>query len=315
MIRTEHLYYFITVARTASINAAALELNVTPPAVSHALKKLEEDLSIPLFTRSSKGVDLTKAGKTLYPYAKDIISLLQAMENVANNLQNATKEVDLKQCVLFGEASIMDHFFSAISRRLYAKFPELDLIIADKPLRETLPEIEADPFCCSLVLLGSDIQQQLHENHPSISQFTVLSQKPVVLAKKNSQWIPSLLDKDHPTLSIEDVVSLPYIAVTWNTSSYHSFTNLLRSYGTPNIVNLAPSLSILGTFLENDIGVTLGIHNINTLTANKHTVEIPLDTHDDFTLDYVFLFNSEAEPTFIQYLIQIIQDSFAEVQL
>ena len=62
MLRIDHLYFFLAVAQTSSINAAAQQLNLTPPAISHALKKFERDLGLTLFTRSSKGVTLTDEG-------------------------------------------------------------------------------------------------------------------------------------------------------------------------------------------------------------------------------------------------------------
>ena len=73
MIRSDYLPYFITVAHTRSINAAALELGVTPPAVSHALKKLEEELGLILFTRSPQGVKLTAHGEIILPLAKNAL--------------------------------------------------------------------------------------------------------------------------------------------------------------------------------------------------------------------------------------------------
>lgn len=315
MIRTEDLYYFVTVVRTTSINSAALELDVTPPAISHALRKLENELNLPLLIRSSKGVEPTDAGKIIYSYAKEVIILIQTIESTADTLLHENTELELEQCIFFAEPSILDTFLPAISRRLYVKFPDIDLIIANKPIAESLSEIEEDPFCCSLVLLGSDVQKRLQNVYPRISQVVISSQKPIVIAKKNSKWLLDLISKTNGTLKVEDIVSLPYIATSWNSTSHYSFMNLLKKYGTPNIINLAPSISILGTYLENDIGITLGIHNIDILAANKKVVEISLDTHDDFTLDYVFLFNAESDPRLIQYLIKVVRDSFDEVQL
>ncbi len=320
MIRSEHLLYFVTVVRTASINAAALQLNVTPPAISHALKKLEDELGLTLLARSSKGVEMTTAGKELYGYAKDIVAMLQTFETTAQRLRESQKmnfEFDIPQCVLFGESSILDSFFAAISRHLYAKNPSLDLIIANKPIHEVLTEIEDDPFTFAFLLLGSDTQKQILENHPNVSQIIISSQNLVVLAKKNSQWLASLKPKyeSNTVLNIEDIVTLPYIAISWNSSSSSSFMNLLKSYGTPNIVNIAPSISILVSFLENDIGIALGIHSINQLTTSKQITEIPLNTHNNFTLDYIFLHNSAANPAIIQWFTQIIHDSFEEAKI
>ena len=54
-------------ARHLSLTKAALELNVTPGAVSHQLRGLEELLRVKLFERGVRKIALTPAGKMLYP--------------------------------------------------------------------------------------------------------------------------------------------------------------------------------------------------------------------------------------------------------
>ncbi|WP_119304433.1 transcriptional regulator GcvA [Dongia deserti] len=56
---------FEAAARHLSFTKAAAELNVTPAAVSHAIRELELDLRVRLFERSSRVVRLTAAGETL----------------------------------------------------------------------------------------------------------------------------------------------------------------------------------------------------------------------------------------------------------
>lgn len=56
---------FEAAARHLSFTKAAAELNVTPAAVSHAIRELELDFKVRLFERSSRVVRLTAAGETL----------------------------------------------------------------------------------------------------------------------------------------------------------------------------------------------------------------------------------------------------------
>lgn len=56
---------FEAAARHLSFTRAAAELNVTPAAVSHLVRELEDQLAVPLFTRSSRVVRLTHAGEIL----------------------------------------------------------------------------------------------------------------------------------------------------------------------------------------------------------------------------------------------------------
>jgi LysR family glycine cleavage system transcriptional activator len=58
---------FEAVGRHGSISGAAKELLVTEPAVSRALKNLEEHFGLALFHRTSSGLKLTEHGKLLLP--------------------------------------------------------------------------------------------------------------------------------------------------------------------------------------------------------------------------------------------------------
>ncbi|MEX0284144.1 MAG: LysR substrate-binding domain-containing protein [Paracoccaceae bacterium] len=59
------LVSFEAAARTVSFKQAAEELNVTPAAVSHQVKALEQDLQCKLFNRHHRGVELTESGAYL----------------------------------------------------------------------------------------------------------------------------------------------------------------------------------------------------------------------------------------------------------
>lgn len=58
---------FEAAARHLSFSRAAEELHVTPAALSHQIKGLEEFLEVKLFIRKTRSVALTDAGRTLYP--------------------------------------------------------------------------------------------------------------------------------------------------------------------------------------------------------------------------------------------------------
>src|SRR6266542_2355143 len=59
------LQTFLVAARRKSFSAAARELGVSPAAVSQSVRQLEEQLRIVLFTRTTRVVALTDAGRRL----------------------------------------------------------------------------------------------------------------------------------------------------------------------------------------------------------------------------------------------------------
>ena len=115
MISTELLLYFVITAQLQSINKAAIKLNITPPAVSHGLKRLEKDLGLTLFERSPQGVRLTSDGRALFPIAEDVLNTLKQFELSAQQLlQKAPQTHSLSSCILFGESSIFDLYLPKI---------------------------------------------------------------------------------------------------------------------------------------------------------------------------------------------------------
>ena len=64
---------FLRVADAGSFNKAAEESYITPTAVIKQINLLEESLGVKLFDRSHRGLQLTKAGRSMYQDAKYII--------------------------------------------------------------------------------------------------------------------------------------------------------------------------------------------------------------------------------------------------
>jgi len=75
---------FEAAARHQSFNRAAEELHVTPSAVSHQMRVLEEYLGVALFRRRTRRVELTPEGRTYLPAVRDALEQLRlATEQVA----------------------------------------------------------------------------------------------------------------------------------------------------------------------------------------------------------------------------------------
>ncbi len=64
------LNQFLAVAEAGTISGAANALFVTQPTLTFNMRKLEESMGVPLLTRSSRGVELTEYGETLYQNAR-----------------------------------------------------------------------------------------------------------------------------------------------------------------------------------------------------------------------------------------------------
>lgn len=74
---------FEATARCLSVTVAAAELHVTPPAISHQIKALEDYLGFPLFQRLRKGITLTEKGSVyFFRIARQLESVARATEEI-----------------------------------------------------------------------------------------------------------------------------------------------------------------------------------------------------------------------------------------
>ena len=67
------LRYFRTIAQTRHMTRAADALGVTQPALSAMLKKLETEVGTALVARTSRGVELTEAGRVFLVHADEAL--------------------------------------------------------------------------------------------------------------------------------------------------------------------------------------------------------------------------------------------------
>ena len=78
------LRYFIKVADLGSLVSASKDLNVSQPSITRAVQILESNLGKKLFSRSKKGMELTKEGQLFYLNSKAILSYNEKVyENIS----------------------------------------------------------------------------------------------------------------------------------------------------------------------------------------------------------------------------------------
>ncbi|MFC3039770.1 LysR family transcriptional regulator [Virgibacillus xinjiangensis] len=80
-MRLEQLKYVIEVVMCGSINEAARRLYITQPSLSKAIKELEKELGITIFTRNSRGITLSPDGAEFLGYARQVVEQAELLEH------------------------------------------------------------------------------------------------------------------------------------------------------------------------------------------------------------------------------------------
>jgi LysR family transcriptional regulator, nitrogen assimilation regulatory protein len=93
-LELRQLRYFVHVANLRSFSKAARVLNVAQSAISRHIQGLEAELGTPLLLRTTRGVDLTEAGRTLVSMAEPLLaSVVQLREAVSKAAETPRGEV------------------------------------------------------------------------------------------------------------------------------------------------------------------------------------------------------------------------------
>jgi len=76
----QQLKYVIMIVEKGSMNGAAESLYISQPSLSNAIKELENELKIKIFSRNNKGTVLTRDGKEFLGYAKQVVAQSDLLE-------------------------------------------------------------------------------------------------------------------------------------------------------------------------------------------------------------------------------------------
>lgn len=134
---TRALRTFEAAARHLNFTRAADEVGLTPAAVSYQIKEIEEQLDVVLFTRTSRSIQLTPAGKVLFDAAIDALDTLQRAAAKARRLSRGRTT----QLRLSLGARFATHWFLPRLPEFRAAHPGLELTF---DISDAVRDFEAD---------------------------------------------------------------------------------------------------------------------------------------------------------------------------
>jgi LysR family nitrogen assimilation transcriptional regulator len=176
------LRYFLSVAQTGNLGRAARDLNVSQPAISLQLRKLEEGFGTQLLLRHARGVTLTAAGASLRDRLHTVMRLL------ASPLDDAASDANAAAISFAVPTEWATPLVAPLASAFRARWPEasldvregngvdleewllhrrVDLALLQNP--PSLPEIEARPMLAESLGLVAPVHSHLASDARPIS--------------------------------------------------------------------------------------------------------------------------------------------------
>ncbi len=164
---------FIAVARTGSIRSAAREIGMGQPQLTRQLKAMERDLGVLLFSRSAKGIVLTKEGRST-------LALAEALERIWSRISRHAARRFRKSLVIarfgsiiqFGRESYVAKTLAVLAAEWHRRTPADPLFISSTISEELLRSLESRAL--DAILLDTDMI-------PSSLHFRVISRSRMML--------------------------------------------------------------------------------------------------------------------------------------
>ncbi len=222
------LIHFESIARFKSLKKAADELNLSQPAITQSLRKLETNLEVRLCVRSRAGFALTEAGQRLFKLCKDLKDNLRGFETfltkdqefdgllcigIIDNFQNKVLELAIKKTI---------HFFPKmkISIQVHAA-KEIQNLVSDGEIEIGLGIFNRKLQQLTYRLIGEEtIAHYISEKHPLWSKRDIRTDD---INEYRKTWV-DIINRDRLALDSEI-----FSEGKKQTAKYRSYVNNLNA--------------------------------------------------------------------------------------
>ena len=257
---------FISVAQTLNFSEAARRNFVSQSTVSRYISDLEKEFGVQLFTRSHRDVVMTNEGKTLLPYALEIVATLDKAKKIISRMQNGgTGKLTIGCDVTsmdFPSRCIAD--FTSKYKGISVDLKRLDA--ADRSLAVTGGDYD---FCFmprDMVPESSGIETLVTHIEPLV----VLASANGDFRRRKSLSLTALADKKLVLLS-ESAAPILYMEIM----------DMLRTFHiTPTVDGVFDELMEVYVAVLSGMGVSVVPQSLADLVAGDKAISIPISDAD-----------------------------------
>lgn len=236
------LEYFLTVSDLASFTRAAERLYVSQPAVTNAVRSLEDELGVQLLDRSQRTITLTEEGKIFYRHIQNVMHGISTTLNEINDLKSHNRGHLLIGITPLGGISSTAHVLA----RFRTAYPNINLTFIENNVNELENLVREDKLDFAFVYStpGHDL--------PGLRCIPLEQEELMVccshhhqLARMNSVTPDALSEES--LLLMEENCSFRRILITY----FEEADNM------PPITMELPQVSLLTSLIAVDIGISI----------------------------------------------------------
>ena len=184
------LHYLVALADHTHFGRAATACFVSQPTLSTQIRKLEEELGVPLFERAPRKVMLTPAGRDIAERARRVIGEVEQMKEVARRSQDP--EAGTVRLGMF--PTLGPYLLPHVVPGIRARFPKLELLLVEEKSDVLLARLREGKLDAGLLALPLH-DDQLHVEFLFEEPFLLAVPETHPLAKRDSLALKELADQ------------------------------------------------------------------------------------------------------------------------
>lgn len=140
-------HIFNAVAEAGNISKAAKALYISQPAISRAVSKLEQNLSVKLFIRNSRGVHLTEEGQLLYEHTKTAFESLKKGEENLRRIHG----LGISQLRIGVSSTLCKYILIPYLQHFIERYPHIQLNVQCHPAQKTISLLQEGALDIGLI--------------------------------------------------------------------------------------------------------------------------------------------------------------------
>lgn len=216
----KQLKYVLVLSKEGNFSKAADALNITQPSLSQYIKKIEKELGIELFERTSQDVRLTDAGRVYVETGKRILDLEQRMNaELLDIAQNKCGSLTIGTSP-FRSASMMP----TIAKYFKSLYPAMHLVIEEMDTYDLLENTQRGMFDFAVTL--APVDERLFSYEKICEEELVLA-VPASCPILDSKKLPN---RRYSAINAEQINGMSFVMITQAQIMQKALNNLCLDY-------------------------------------------------------------------------------------